>query len=115
MRKLLKIVLDEINKEHGTDYQQKDVYFKFERETITNEADNAQIALTEAQRREVEIRILLDLATHLDNETLMQLICEQLDIDYEEVKNKLPKPEDGDPYDLENIPTVPNEEGGVIE
>ena len=115
MRKLLKIVLDEINAEHGTDYQQKDVYFKFEREIITNEADNAQIALTEAQRREVEINILLNLANHLDNETMMQLICEQLDIDYEEIKGKLPKPEETAPYELEDIPTVPNEEGGVIE
>ena len=115
MRKLLKVVLDEINAEHGTDYQQKDVYFRFDRETITNEADNAQIALTEAQKRQVEINILLDLETHLGNETTMQLVCEQLDIDYEEIKDKLPKPEPDDLFDLKTIPTVPNEEGGVIE
>jgi hypothetical protein len=41
MRKLLKVVLAEINEEHDTDYQQKDVYFVFEREIITNEAENA--------------------------------------------------------------------------
>lgn len=115
MRKLLTIVLDEINEEEGTDYQQKDVYFAFERETITNEADNAKIALDEANKRQVEINTLLNLATHLDNETQMKLICEQLDIDYEEIKNKLPKPEDDDPYDLNDIPTVPTEEGGVSE
>lgn len=114
MRKLLTVVLDEINAEEGTDYQQKDVYFAFERETITNEADNAKIALDEANKRQVEINTLLNLATHLDNETQMKLICEQLDIDYEEIKDKLPKPED-DPYGLEDIPTVPTEEGGVIE
>lgn len=115
MRKLLKIVLDEINAEHGTDYQQKDVYFKFERETITNEADNAQIALTEAQTRQVEINILRDLQQQLGNEKMMELIAEQLDLDWEDLKGQIPKPEENDPYDLENIPTVPNKEGGLIE
>lgn len=115
MRKLLKIVLNEINEEHGTDYQQKDVYFKFERETITNEADNAQIALTEAQTRQVEINILRDLQQQLGNEKMMELIAEQLDLDWEDLKGQIPKPEENDPYDLENIPTVPNKEGGLIE
>ena len=111
MRKLLKIVLDEINTENGTDYQQKDVYFKFEREVITNEADNAQIALNEASTRNMEVNTLLNLETKLGNETMMQLICEQLDIDYEEIKDKLPAPESANPYELDDIP----EEGGLIE
>lgn len=91
MRKLLNIVLAEINEENGTDYQQSDVYFSFEREIITNAQENAQIALTEAQKRQTEITTLLDLKTHLDDETVMQLICEQLEIDYNEIKDKLPK------------------------
>ena len=91
MRKLLKIVLNEINNEHDTDYQQKDVYFDFEREVMTNAADNAQIELTEAQTRQAEINTILNLATYIDNETLLQLICEQLDIDYDDIKSKLPK------------------------
>ena len=116
MRKLLKIVLDEINQKEGTDYQQKDVYFKFEREVITNEADNASIALTEAQTRQVEINILRDLETHLGNELMMQMICEQLDVDYEEIKEKLPKPENTDPYELPDLPADdPAKEGGLIE
>ena len=98
MRKLLKIVLAEINDEHGTDYQQKDVWFNFEREVMTNAADNAQIELTDAQKQQVQITTLLNLATYLDEETLMQNICEILDIDYEEIKDKLPKQEPADPY-----------------
>ena len=93
MRKLLKVVLNEINNEHDTDYQQKDVYFDFEREVMTNAADNAQIELTEAQTRQAEINTILGLATYIDNETLLQLICEQLDIDYDDVKGKLPQEE----------------------
>jgi uncharacterized protein YpuA (DUF1002 family) len=99
MRKLLKVVLAEINELNGTDYQQKDVWFNFEREVMTNAADNAQIELTDAQKQQVQINTLLNIASYLDNETLMQNICDILDIDYEEVKDKLPQPDEGvDPY-----------------
>lgn len=119
MRKLLKVVLDEINEQEGTDYQQKDVYFKFDFEIPVNEQENAQNALTEAQTRQTEINTLLNIATQLDNETLMQLICEQLDIDYEDVKDKLPAQEEPDPYGaqsvLNEVQTEPAPGGGVIE
>ncbi len=91
MRKLLKVVLKEINDLNGTDYQQKDVWFNFEREVMTNASDNAQIELTDAQKQQVQITTLLNLASYLDNETLMQNICDVLDIDYEEIKDKLPE------------------------
>ena len=120
MRKLLKIVLAEINEEFSTDYQQKDVYFNFNPEIPTNAQENAQIELLEAQRRQTEINTLLGLASHLDNETMMQQICEQLDLDYNELKGKLPKPEESnDPYQaksiLETLPTEPDDGGDVIE
>ena len=67
------------------------------------------------QKQQVQITTLLNLATYLDEETLMQNICDILDIDYEEIKDKLPKPEEDDLYDLKTIPAVPNKEGGVIE
>lgn len=94
MRKLLDVVLEEINRENETDYQQGDVYFDFSRESITNALEVAQIELTEAQKRQTEITTILNIGEKLDNETMMQLICEQLDIDYEEIKDKLPQPED---------------------
>lgn len=121
MRKLLKVVLAEINEREGTDYQQKDVYFVFDREIPTNEQENAQIELTDAQRKQTEISTLLNLAAHLDNETLMQLICEQLDIDYNDIKDKLPQQEDGitSPAQartaIDAIQTVEDPGGDVIE
>lgn len=115
MRKLLKIVLAEINATNGTDYQQKDVYFKFEREIIANAVENAQIELTDAQKQQVEINTLLNLANHLDNETLMQLICESLDIEYEEIKNKLPKPDEDTIYKAQTALDEVLPEGDVVE
>ena len=52
LRKLIQIVLDEINKNNETDYQQKDVYFNFEREVMTNASDNAQIEKTDAEKQQ---------------------------------------------------------------
>lgn len=94
LKKILKIVLKEINKANGTDYQMKDVYIRFKPEIITNEADNAAIEKTNAERKQVEITTMLDLATKFDNETVMQEICDILDINYEEIKSKLPQEED---------------------
>lgn len=90
LRKILKVVLKEINDTYRTDYQSKDVYIRFKRETPANEQEKAQIDLMEAQTRQTEIGTLLNLQATLDNETLVQLICDELDIDYEEIKDKLP-------------------------
>ena len=93
LREMIKIVLDDVNKRNETDYQQKDVYFEFNREIITNASDNASIKKLEADTKAVEINLLLGLNGVLDNETVIQLICEQLDIDYNEIKDKLPTDE----------------------
>lgn len=100
MRKLLKVVLAEINQENGTDYQMKDVYFDFEREVMTNASDNADIELKDAQKRQTEINIIMSLSGMLGEETTLQLIAEQLDIDLDEIKAKLPPKEEADPYAL---------------
>ena len=94
LRKILKVVLQEINDEQGTDYQNKDVYFEFEREVMTNAADNAQIELTDAQTQQTKINTLLSLEATLGNELVVQNICEVLDIDYDDIKSKLPDPDE---------------------
>lgn len=114
LRKLIKVVLAEINETNGTDYQMKDVYIKFEHEVMSNEQENAQIELTEAQEEQTRITTLLNLASQLDQETLMQLICDVLDINYEEIKDKLPKDEEALTTDAQNAlnGVVPEAEGG---
>ena len=116
LREMIKIVLDDVNKRNDTDYQQKDVYFDFDREIITNASDNAQIKQIEATTKATEINLLLGLNGVLDNETVIQLICEQLDIDYNEIKDKLPTNEAqesiGAMETLDNTP-VDNVEGNV--
>lgn len=96
MRKLIKVVLKEINEEAGKDWQDKDVYMQFDREIITNELDNAQIENYNAQTQNVKINTLLNIGAKLDNETLMQLVCDELGINYEDIKDKLPKEDEFD-------------------
>lgn len=90
MRKLLKLVLKEINDTQGTDYEQKDVYFDFDREIITNAQENAQIDLTKAQEQQTKVTTIQNAATLLGQELTMQLICEALELDYDDIKDKLP-------------------------
>lgn len=116
MRKLLKVVLAEINERDGTDYQQKDVYFNFEREVMTNAQENAQIGLTEAQEQQIQITTMLNLAAYLDDETLMQNICDILDIDYNEIKDKLPKKDESGLEDAQStLDSIEPDGGDLIE
>lgn len=99
MESLVQVALDEINRENETDYTLSDVYFNFERESITNTLEKAQVELTKAQTRQAEIMTLLSVETKLDHETLMKEICDRFEIDYEEIKDRLPNPEENaDPY-----------------
>ena len=84
---ILEVVIKEINETNGTDYLIDEVYFNFERETITNDLDNANVEVLEANKRNVEITTLLNLAANLPDETLMELIFEQLDLNYEDYKD----------------------------
>ena len=120
-RKLLEVVLAEINENNETDYQMKDVYFEFEREVMTNAQDNALIEKTDAEKQQIQINTLLSLANVLDSETIIQAICEILDIDYEEIKDKLPKDETGETENIEQelnniVPDdTPDKGGGLNE
>lgn len=91
MKKIIKIVLDEINKNENTNYKYSDVWVEFKREVMTNALDNAQIEQVNAQTTQVKVMTLLSLAQSLDQETVVKGICDALDINYEDIKDKIPK------------------------
>lgn len=120
LRKMLDVVLKEINAVQGSNYEQKDVYFDFDRQIITNEQESAQIKLTEAQEQQTRVSTILNVFTQLGQEIATKMLCEALELDYDDIKGKLPKPEE-DPYAtktaIDAIQTegpVPDG-GGVIE
>lgn len=92
LKKIIKIVIDEINRENDTEYSVNDVYVEFEREIMTNALDNAQMDQLKAQTDQTKIMTLLSLAKTLDNETVVKEICNVLDVKYDDIKAKLPQP-----------------------
>lgn len=115
LKKILKVVLADINRIDGTDYQTKDVWFEFNREVMTNASDNAQIELTDAQTQQTQINTLLNIAQVIDSETLLQCICETLDIDFEEVKEKVEAEDEADQAEIFLNQVVPEDDGDVNE
>lgn len=93
LRRILEPVLDEINATYGTGYTSKNVYFKFEREMIVNELDNAQIELVKAQTKQTNIGTILNVHSILGQQLVQEQVCEELELDYEDIKDKLPKQE----------------------
>lgn len=118
---LVEVVLDEINDQQGTAYTPEQVYIDICPEIMSNAQENAQIELTQAQKQQTVINTLLALAERLDNETLMQNICDVLDIDYEEIKSKLPDPDEAQTQlddaggILDDVEPEGGAGGGVIE
>lgn len=114
LRKITKVVIDEINKKKQTDYQIEDVYFRFDHEVMSNEQENVQNEKTEAERQQVQINTLLSLYDVIDDETIIKKICESLDVDYDDIKDRLPTDEEtetGLAQKRLNI-VIPNDEGG---
>ena len=91
LRKLLKVVLDEINDINGTDYQQKDVYFEFEPEIMSNANENAQIAKTEAETKQIEVNTILNVAANVGDEQALRAICEIMEWDFDELQSQVEK------------------------
>lgn len=121
LKKIVKAVIDEINKEHGWDYTTQDVYFDFKREILTNELDNAQIEQIKSAVQQTQINTLLNLDTFVERELINQQIAEILDLDYEEIQmyfkdEESPEQELGQATEiLKNEPLSEAEGGGVIE
>ena len=91
LKEILKVVINEINQTDKKGYEVSDVKMVFKRSVMTNETENTQNEKVRAETQQVQINTLLDLAATLDNETIVKAICDVLDIDYEQIKDRLPE------------------------
>lgn len=94
LKQIVKVVLAEINKQEGKDYQISDVYFDFTREVMTNETENIQNELIRAQAKQVELNNALNVAAAIGDDEALKAICEIMELDYEEIKGKIPQATD---------------------
>lgn len=94
LQEIVEVVLAEINEKNNTAYKLSDVEFNIVPEIMSNSTENAQQELTDAQKRQADVNTLLSVASMFDNETVMKKLCEILDVDYNEIKSKLPNPDE---------------------
>jgi SPP1 family phage portal protein len=91
LKDILKVVLAEINAEHGTDYQLSDIYFDFQRNIMTNETENAQIEKTRAETKQLEVNTILNVAANVGDEQTLQAICDVMEWQMDEIQSALKK------------------------
>ena len=86
------MVIDEINAEHETGYQYSDVIIEnFERNTPANDSENVANAKTEAEREQIKVNTILNVATEIGDEEVLRMICKVLDLDFNRLKGLLEK------------------------
>lgn len=96
LKEIIKIELDEINEEHGTDYQMSDINIDLTPEIPTNEAENIQNAKTEAETQQIRINTILNVAVNIGDEAALQAICDILELDFDELKDQVKKMQEED-------------------
>lgn len=88
-----KLVVEDINRRFNKSYDPKEVSFTFTREVMVNENDLVANEKTEAETKQIIINSIMQIAPRLDDETVLKLICEQFDLDWEEVQAALEEAE----------------------
>ncbi|WP_238902680.1 phage portal protein [Clostridium sp. YIM B02506] len=89
VRQLLKIIVDDINSRYGTAYNYQDIEINIVRETMVNEDSVVANGKVEAETQAALINNVLLAGNTISNDTKLKLICEILELDYEEEKKAL--------------------------
>lgn len=87
------MIVADINRRYGTSFNAQDIEIKITRETMVNENDLVANEKIVAETREVIIQTILAVAPRLNDETVLKLICEQFELDWEEVSQLLEEQE----------------------
>lgn len=97
LRSMLKwineMIVSDINRRFNKNYNAKDIEINIVRETMVNEKDIVDIEKVEADTRQVVIETILSVAPRLGDEEVLKLICEQFDLDWEEIQLSLEEQE----------------------
>jgi SPP1 family phage portal protein len=91
LKQVIKIKLDEINKENGTDYQLSDIKIDLTPDIPTNESENIQNEKIKAETQQIRINTILNAAANVGDEQTLKAICDEFDLDYEEIKGQVEK------------------------
>ncbi|BDR75263.1 portal protein [Clostridium tetani] len=102
IRELLKCIVDNINKRYNTAYNYMDIEINIVREIMVNENDVVNNEKIEAEKQGQLINNILTAASRFDDDTVLKCLCDILELDYEEIKEKL-ELQPYDPIDLNKL------------
>lgn len=88
---IIEVVLAEINEEHGKDYQISDIEYKFTRSMMTNESENIANEKIKVETKQIVVNTIMNVSERIGDEETLRLICEELDLDYDELKDQVEK------------------------
>ena len=91
LKQILKVVLEEINQEHETDFQISQIKFDFPMDTMTNETENIANDKVKEEIKQLAINTILNVAANVGDEQTLKAICEVMEWDFEELKNAIKK------------------------
>lgn len=84
------LIIEDINRRYSKSFTADEIEeVIMERETMTDMKENAEIKEIEANTRMQVIETILAVAPRIDDENVLKLICEQFDLDLEEVEAEL--------------------------
>ena len=129
---IVEVVLAEINEEHEKDYQITDIEYKFTRSMMTNESENIANEKIKAETKQIVVNTIMNVSERIGDEETLRLICEELDLDFDELKDQIEKLKeeqnladakkalgnvvvDDEEDDLEGIKQKPDKTGQVVE
>ena len=89
LKRILKLIVADINRRFNTSYTTDDLEIIIKRSTMVDEKEKEDIEKVKAEAKQVAIQTILEAAPHLPSETVLEMLCEQFDLDFEEVKDLL--------------------------
>lgn len=93
IRALLKwineMVIADINRRTNKVYDPASVTFEFTRELMVNETDLVTNDKTVAETKQIIIQTVLEAAPQLPSDEVLRIICDQFELDFEEIKELL--------------------------
>ncbi len=84
---MIKMILEDIKRRQGKGFDPSAIKVTIVRETMVNETDIVTNAKTEADTKSVMIQTILAAEPYIGEESALKLICDQLDLDFDEVQS----------------------------
>ncbi len=91
LTQIIKVELEDINEEHGTDYRISDITIDLTPEIPTNEAENLQNEKIKAETEQIRVTTILNCAVNIGDDAALEALCDILELDYEELKGQVEK------------------------